>query len=152
MASESIQALTRALDKIDDIERAFASHDRAFFKAFMAMPIPAWVKRADGTMILSNRAYEMAFGIPPEAYVNAPDRAHWQYDEAEEYRANDEAVVRSNKPIMTIEVIKNPVRNGQPEGLCVYKYPVSWDDRGAVTAVAGCVLFLLPYERGEEDV
>ena len=134
----TLDDLRKASNRLDAIEFAFYKYPASFERFFMAHPLPSWVKRADGVMVLSNRAYETAYDIPPLEYAGALDGDVWG-DEGEDFNYLDQIVVEQDKPALGVEWITLPA-SGKKQALFVNKWPVRWDDEGRPTHIAGSVL------------
>jgi PAS domain-containing protein len=125
--------------RLDMVEHARKSNTSSFSEFFMHCPAPGWIKRTDGTMVLSNHAYERAYGITPEDFVERTDGAHWSRAEAAQFGKLDQEAADTNALALGIEPIENP-STGKTEDLFVAKWPVNWTPDGTVTEVAGMVL------------
>lgn len=142
----TLEGLRKASARLDAIEFAFYKYPDSFERFFMQHPLPSWVKRADGVMVLSNRAYETAYDIPPLKYAGNLDGDVWG-EEGAEFNYLDQLVVEQDKPVLGVEWVTLPA-SGKRQALFVSKWPVRWDDRGKPTHIAGSVLGSVAVQSG----
>ena len=90
----------------------------------LQLPIPMWMKDELGTMISLNDEYEKLFLVPlgktREDYIGKNDIDFWGKEIGEIYARNDQVVVQSKKPMVTLEPINT--KDGMNK-VYVIKYP-----------------------------
>lgn len=81
--------------------------------AYDSYPYPMWIKDSEGKMIYCNKSYEKKYlqpkGFTRDDYIGAYDEKIWGKDIANEFRINDNEVLRRGKPITRRE----PIGNGE---------------------------------------
>lgn len=104
------------------------------------IPLPMWLKDTDGTMLFLNKQYEDTFLIPrgyeANDYVGHKDDAVWGDEIAVAFQLNDRKVIRSKKPVRTIEPLID--EEGDTYYCEILKYPRSAS--GRVIGISGIVL------------
>jgi PAS domain-containing protein len=90
----------------------------------LQLPIPMWMKDELGTMISLNDEYEKLFLVPlgktREDYIGKNDIDFWGKEIGEIYARNDQVVVQTKKPMVTLEPINT--KDGMNK-VYVIKYP-----------------------------
>ena len=90
----------------------------------LQLPIPMWMKDELGTMISLNDEYEKLFLVPlgktRDDYIGKNDIDFWGKEIGEIYARNDQVVVQSKKPMVTLEPINT--KDGMNK-VYVIKYP-----------------------------
>jgi len=90
----------------------------------LQLPIPMWMKDELGTMISLNDEYERAFLLPlgksREDYIGKTDVDFWGKEIGEIYTRNDQVVIHSKKPMVTVEPVNT---NDGVSKVYVIKYP-----------------------------
>jgi len=90
----------------------------------LQLPIPMWMKDELGTMISLNDDYEKSFLLPlgksREDYIGKTDIEFWGKEIGEIYSRNDQVVIQSKKPMVTVEPINTAVGIDK---VYVIKYP-----------------------------
>lgn len=150
MAIAELSDLRDKNSRMDAIEYAFHAYPDSFADFFMAHPMPAWVKRTDGIMILSNRAYESAYDIPPLDYAGSHDADQWSEEVADKFGYLDRKAASSNKMVIGVEWIKLPSTD-RAQALFVCKWPVAWGKDGKPTQIAGTVMGAVTFKDGAEQ-
>lgn len=98
------------VDKVNHIE---------MFREFLdCVPFAAWIKDPDFRMIWMNRCYWTIYPQVAANYLKATDFDVWPDSIAEEFRKNDEEVIKRGKPHIAIE------RDGGSD-LLVAKFPMT---------------------------
>jgi len=101
------------------------------FAAFMDnLPGYAWMKDLQGRYVYVNQRVK---GLPGYRSLGKTDAQIWPADLAAEYRANDEQVVATKKPLHTLE---HYVLDGKQRYMLGSKFPI-FDKTGAVALVGG---------------
>jgi PAS domain S-box-containing protein len=101
------------------------------FAAFMDnLPGYAWMKDLQGRYVYVN---EMVRGLPGYRSLGKTDAQIWPADLAAEYRANDEQVIATKKPLNTLEHFQ---LEGKKRYMAGSKFPI-FDKTGAVALVGG---------------
>jgi len=94
----------------------------------LQLPIPMWMKDELGTMISLNDDYEKSFLLPlgksREDYIGKTDVEFWGKEIGEIYSSNDQAVIQSKKPMVTVEPI-NTVKGIDKVYAIKYPYLIS---------------------------
>jgi PAS domain-containing protein len=147
MTQANIEELRKSSNRIDAIEFAFYAYPDSFENFFMAHPMPSWVKRTDGVMVLSNRAYERAYDIPPLDYAGTYDSDQWSEEEADRFGDLDQKAADENRMVIGVEWVKLPSID-RKQALFVCKWPVKWDDQGVPTQIAGTVMGAVTFKNG----
>ena len=90
----------------------------------LQLPIPMWMKDELGTMISLNDEYERTFLLPlgksREDYIGKTDVDFWGKEIGEIYTRNDQVVIHSKKPMVTVEPVNT---NDGVSKVYVIKYP-----------------------------
>jgi PAS domain-containing protein len=90
----------------------------------LQLPIPMWMKDELGTMISLNDEYEKLILVPlgktRDDYIGKNDIDFWGKEIGEIYARNDQVVVQSKKPMVTLEPINT--KDGMNK-VYVIKYP-----------------------------
>lgn len=100
------------------------------------LPLPAWIKAADGKMMAINEKYTETYGITMNQYNSNIDAKNWGDPTAKRFKKHDDAVLATHEEVFAYEEIQNPVTKTY-QRLEVVKFPI-WD-QGEVIAVAGLV-------------
>ena len=94
----------------------------------LQLPIPMWMKDELGTMISLNDDYEKSFLLPlgksREDYIGKTDVEFWGKEIGEIYSSNDQVVIQSKKPMVTVEPI-NTVKGIDKVYAIKYPYLIS---------------------------
>ena len=128
-------------DILENIKRAqslLARNRQALPSVFSfahAMPVAAWIKAIDGTMIWVNSAYENRFGKPLETYHGADDEAVWGLSTALHFGGNDALAVEAGAPILVDEDC--PMPDGRMIKLRFWKFPVYHSETRQLLGVGG---------------
>jgi len=89
------------------------------------LPIPAWLKDTNGTMLSLNAAYEELFIVPLgkkiEDYVGKTDSEFWGEEIGKEYLLNDLKILRQGKSEIVTETVV--MANGEKSQWMILKYP-----------------------------
>jgi PAS domain S-box-containing protein len=113
-------------------ERLRESQER--FQAFMDhTPTRAWIKDEDGRYLYRNPASERAIGKTAEQYLGRSDHELFPTDIAEQFVANDSAVLASGLSQRFVEI--NRV-NDHERRILVVKFPIRLAGRRCVAGVA----------------
>jgi PAS domain S-box-containing protein len=93
------------------------------FKDFMDhSPAVAWMKDDQGRYVYANRRFEHHFRVRPEDWRGCTDFDLWPSEAARQFRANDQAVLDSDKALELVETAPDP--DGRPRPWRVFKFPV----------------------------
>ena len=109
------------------------------------LPIPAWVKTANGTMLYINAAYTRDYGVSNDEYRGRGDVFVWSPVEARAFHKNDELAITTGAPVWCTEPILNR-GTGKTEILKVVKWPIFYQNQ--TVAVGGAVLDRVAFKRG----
>src|SRR6266446_1041324 len=121
--STDIEDRKRAEDALRESEERFA--------AFMNnLPGYAWMKDLQGRYVYIN---QMVRGLPGYQSLGKTDAQIWPADLAAEYRANDQQVIATKRPLQTVEHFQ---QEGKQRYMVGSKFPV-FDKTGAVALVGG---------------
>src|SRR5438105_2103371 len=88
------------------------------------LPARAWVKDADGKYLYVNQRMLEDFTSSEEDWIGTTDADHFS-NLAESYRANDETVLSTRKPLRATELVE---RGNRQEFALSLKFPVTWGD------------------------
>lgn len=93
---ERITSLEDKLDAEKNRANFLDAQIRIWESAHQYLPIPQWLKAADGRMLALNKAYEDAFLIPigkkGSNYIGLTDREFWGEEIGAEYETDDNVV------------------------------------------------------------
>ncbi len=121
--STDIEDRKRAEDALRESEGRFA--------AFMDnLPGYAWMKDLQGRYVYINH---MVRGLPGYQSLGKTDAQIWPAGLAAEYRANDQQVIATKRPVHTVE---HYLREGKQRYMVGSKFPI-FDKTGAVALVGG---------------
>jgi PAS domain S-box-containing protein len=104
-------AAVEALHESEERFRAFMDHTSAF----------AWMKNEQGGYAYMNKAYEAHFGLRPEEWRGKTDFEIWPREVAEQFRRNDQEVLRSGQPREVVE--HTPGAQGRRRTWLTFKFP-----------------------------
>jgi two-component system, cell cycle sensor histidine kinase and response regulator CckA len=108
-------------------------HSQARFTAFMQyLPGIAFIKDLDGKYVYYNDASWPQFAKNPEDIIGKVDQELWPVEDAARYRANDNEVIESGRPVEFVELVAQA--DGQHSWL-IYKFPII--ENGKVALVGG---------------
>ena len=101
------------------------------FAAFMDnLPGYAWMKDLQGRYVYMNK---MVSGLPGYESLGKTDAQIWPADLAAQYRANDEQVIATKRPLQTVEYFQ---QGGKQRYMVGSKFPI-FDKTGSVALVGG---------------
>src|SRR2546425_2093637 len=121
--STDIEDRKRAEDALRESEGRFA--------AFMDnLPSYAWMKDLQGRYVYINH---MVRGLPGYQSLGKTDAQIWPAGLAAEYRANDQQVIATKKPLHTVE---HYLHEGKQRYMVGSKFPI-FDKTGAIALVGG---------------
>jgi PAS domain-containing protein len=123
--------------KLEQTVREEFNHINIIKSYYTYMPKPAWLKSTDGLMFFVNDAYERQWGISRLKYEGQPDERVWPLEFAEEFKNNDETVIREMKGFSFIERVPNDPYDPKA-GVSewdVYKFPVVY--KGELLGIGG---------------
>lgn len=120
--------------RIDELERITNKRDlevstlrnqlMIFESSHVDIPLPMWLKDVNGTMLFLNKEFEYAYlkphGKTIHEYIGKKDEDVFTQEEADQYRAHDQEVIRKRRSIRFEETVKV---NGQEIKLTTIKYP-----------------------------
>lgn len=86
---------------------------------FMQLPLPAWIKREDGTMHMINPAYGRVYGVDPAFYTGA-DEVYWGKGAAAGFDETDRAAMSAGSAF-AVEEAPHPVSKEMTR-ILVFKY------------------------------
>jgi PAS domain S-box-containing protein len=104
-------AAAEALYESEERFRAFMDHTSAL----------AWMKNEQGCYAYMNQAYQAHFGLRPEAWRGKTDFEIWPREVAEQFRRNDQEVLRTGRPREVIEY--TPSAHGRQRTWLTFKFP-----------------------------
>jgi PAS domain S-box-containing protein len=118
------------------------------FRLFMDnSPTIAWIKDEQGRYVYLSKTYEERFGIRATEWIGNTDVDFWPPEIAENFRANDMAVLASGHPIEIMEQTVNP--DGSQGDWLISKFPFR---SGEKVYIAGIGLDVTARKKAEEEV
>src|SRR6266849_390048 len=137
-SSIDIEDRKRAEDALRQSEERFA--------AFMDnLPGYAWMKDLQGRYVYVN---EMVRGLPGYRSLGKTDAQIWPPNFAAEYRANDQRVIATKRPLQTLEHFQ---QEGKQRYMAGSKFPI-FDKTGAVALVGGAGVDITERIEAEEQL
>src|SRR5260370_30503283 len=132
--TKKLEATTARLrDEIEERKEAEGAvrQSEERFAAFMDnLPGYAWIKDLQGRYVYVN---EMVRGLPGYRSLGKTDAQIWPADLAAEYRANDQRVIATKRPLHTLEHFQ---LEGKHRYMAVGEFPL-FPQTGAVVLVGG---------------
>jgi PAS domain S-box-containing protein len=110
-------------------------------------PTIAWIKDEQGRYVYLSKTYEERFGIRATEWIGNTDVDFWPPEIAENFRANDLAVLASGHPIEITEQTVNP--DGSQGDWLISKFPFR---SGEKVYIAGIGLDVTARKKAEEEV
>jgi PAS domain S-box-containing protein len=117
-------------------EQALRESDERFARFMRHLPGLAWIKDADGRYLFANDAAERAFGRSREDLYGRTDAELFPPETAAQFRANDEAALRAEFGVETIETLDH--QDGVHHSL-VSKFPIPGPE-GAPAMIGGMAI------------
>jgi PAS domain S-box-containing protein len=128
---EATTAQLRAeIEERNEAERAVRQSQERFAAFMDNLPGYAWMKDLQGRYVYIN---EMLRGLPGYESLGKTDAQIWPADLADEYRAKDELVIATKRPLHTVEHFQ---QEGKQRHMAGSKFPI-FDTTGAVALVGG---------------
>jgi PAS domain-containing protein len=139
----SLKELERVIAGLDFMENVKAESSQFLLSFVDSLPLPAWIKAVDGTMLYINPAYQSVYGIETQNYVGLKDVDVWGEETANKFRKNDEDVIHGREVKYAIELIPNKNNpSNRPIQVVLAKFPLF--DGPDIMAVGGIIVSLLP--------
>src|SRR6266404_4510572 len=127
---ETTERLSAEIEDRKKAEGALRQSEERFVAFMDNLPGYAWMKNLQGRYVYCN---EMVRGLPGYRSPGKTDAQIWPADLAAEYRANDNQVVATKRPLQTLEHFQ---QEGKQRYMAGNKFPI-FDKTGVVALVGG---------------
>ena len=141
---DSLEVEQNRLRVVEDKQReeiiSLRNQLNLFESSSVDIPLPMWMKNVNGEMLFLNRNYEDLFLLPRgynmSDYIGYKDHAVWTKEVADEFTKNDLKVVRTKRPVRSIERLDEV--SGGEMWVEILKYPRIINNK--VIGISGIVL------------
>ncbi|MFZ6876335.1 EAL domain-containing protein [Undibacterium sp. Di27W] len=117
----SLTAFVHDISERKEVENALRESEERFRTFMNYSTAVAFLKDEDGRMLYANRAFEEAFGLRTEDWINKVDAQLWPEDIANALRKNDLEIYAKNEPLTLEEIV--PTIQGSQTWIA-HKFPL----------------------------
>jgi diguanylate cyclase (GGDEF)-like protein/PAS domain S-box-containing protein len=128
-------------------EEALRESEERFASFMRHLPAAAWIKDMEGRYVMVNAEAERVFSLPLQRLIGKTDFDIFPPDTAEQFTENDRRVLRENRTLQTIEVLRQA--DGIEHSSIVSKFTVPGP--GGRPAFLGGVAFDITERKKAED-
>lgn len=129
-------------------EEALANERTLLRTVIDTIPHLVWMKDVDGRFVFSNQYWADRENTTPDAIIGKTDLDINPIELAQKYRADDQIVIQSGRPLVDIEEL-NFTQRGEQCWLLTTKVPVR-DAQGQITGVVGVARDITEQKKAQE--